>query len=82
MKKITVRGLIKMLDKCKDKDEVTCITKSVNEKINEGKTEFDEDLGAEIDELDIDNYKYKIVGVSQFEGVSGIGVQIIFDGEG
>jgi len=84
MKKVTVEELIKMLVKCKrDKDEVTCVTKSVSEKISAGVPfEGDEDLGAEIDELDIDGYKYKIVGVSQFEGVSGRGVQIIFDGEG
>lgn len=81
MEKVTVGKLIKMLNKYKDKDEVTCITKSVNEKINEGKVDFDKDLGAEIDELDVDVYKYKIVGISQFEGVSGKGVQIIFDGE-
>ena len=82
MKKITVRKIIEMLTKCNGDDECTCISKAVNEKIREGKVDFDKDLGAEIDELDVDSYKYKIVGISQFVGIEGRGIQIIFDGEG
>jgi len=82
MKKFTVKKVIEMLTKYnQNDDECTCITKAVNEKIKIGKVDFDEDLGPEIDEFDIDSYKYKIVDISQFVGIEGRGVQIVFDGE-